>query len=173
MAETKPSVPAESKTPQPPESFRPFETLRRQIDRLFEDFSGEFARRPFGALADFGPFWGRSKGEVPVPIDVVEKDDAFEITAELPGLAEKDVDVSVANGAITIRGEKSEHREERKADFYMSERRYGSFVRSFRLPEGVDSDKIDAHFAKGVLTVTLPKTAQARSAARSIPIRPK
>ena len=96
-------------------------------------------------------------------VDVSEKDKEFEIMAELPGLDEKDVEVKLANGNLTIKGEKKEEKEEREKDYYLSERRYGSFVRSFPLPEGVNADKIEASFAKGVLTVKLPKTAEAQA----------
>jgi HSP20 family protein len=82
---------------------------------------------------------------------------------ELPGLDEKDVEVKLANGSLTVKGEKKEDKEEREKDYYFSERRYGSFVRSFPLPEGVNADKIEASFAKGVLTIKLPKTAEAQA----------
>ncbi|NJM83161.1 MAG: Hsp20/alpha crystallin family protein, partial [Tabrizicola sp.] len=103
-------------------------------------------------------------------IDVVEKDGNLEITAELPGLAEKDVEVKMVNNTLVIKGEKTDETEERKKDYYLSERRYGSFQRSFRLPEGTDADKIAARFDKGVLTVTLPVPASASAAERQIPV---
>ena len=84
---------------------------------------------------------------------------------------EKNVEVNVANGGITIKGEKKEETEEKKKDYYVSERRYGSFDRYFDLPEGVDADKIEANFKNGVLKVTLPKTAEAQKPAKKISIK--
>jgi len=100
-------------------------------------------------------------------MDLVEKEDAYEITAELPGLDDKNVEIKLSNRTLTIRGEKSEEKEDKQKDYYLSERRYGSFQRSFQLPDGVDADKIDAKFTKGVLTVKLPKTAEAKKAEKS------
>ncbi len=79
---------------------------------------------------------------------------------------EKDIEVNVANGALTIKGEKKEEKEEKQKDYYVSERRYGSFERYFELPDGVDAGKIEAAFKNGVLRVTLPKTAKRRSLPR-------
>ncbi|TIO80260.1 MAG: Hsp20/alpha crystallin family protein [Mesorhizobium sp.] len=104
-------------------------------------------------------------------MDLVEKANAYEITAELPGIDEKNIEIKLANNVLTIKGEKNEEKEEKEKDYYLSERRYGSFQRSFQLPEGVDADKIDASFAKGVLTVKLPKTAEARKAEKKITVK--
>ena len=95
-------------------------------------------------------------------VDVSETDKAYEITAELPGMDEKNVEVKVANGVLTIKGEKQDEKEEKKKDYHMRERSYGSFERSFQVPDGVDADKIEANFKKGVLTVILPKSAEAK-----------
>ena len=100
-----------------------------------------------------------------------ETDKAYEITAELPGIDEKNVEVSLADGGITIKGEKKEETEEKKKDYYVSERRYGSFDRYFTLPEGVDANKIEASFKNGVLKVTLPKTAEAQKPAKKIEVK--
>jgi HSP20 family protein len=104
-------------------------------------------------------------------VDVAETDTAYEITAELPGMDEKNIEVNVANGGITIKGEKKEETEEKKKDYYVSERRYGSFERYFTLPEAADADKIAATFKNGVLKVTLPKTAEAQKPAKKIEIK--
>ena len=106
-------------------------------------------------------------------MDVAEKDDEYEISAELPGLDEKEVEVKVANRTLTIKGEKKEEKEERQKDYYLSERRFGSFQRSFQLPEGIDAGRIEANFAKGVLTVKLPKTTEAKQAERKISVQAK
>ena len=104
-------------------------------------------------------------------MDLVEKATEYEITAELPGINEKNVEIKLSNHMLTIKGEKSEENEEKEKDYFLSERRYGSFQRSFQLPEGVEVDKIDATFAKGVLTVKVPKTADARKAEKKISVK--
>ena len=104
-------------------------------------------------------------------MDLVEKDGEYEITAELPGIDEKNVEIKLANQMLTIKGEKEDSKEEKRKDYYLSERRYGSFQRSFQVPEGVDVDKIEANFAKGVLTVKLPKTAAAKKAEKKITVK--
>ena len=137
-----------SKTPaRREEVWTPFDTLRREIDRLFDDFRPGgwpmFRRAPALDLA-----WPRMEGMRLAPAtDMVEKDGGYEITAELPGLEDKDVEVKVAGGAVTIRGQKSEQKEEQTKEYHLSERRYGSFQRSFRVPEDVDADGIEASFA--------------------------
>ena len=149
---------------------QPFPNLRREIDRLFEEFSPDFwpgsARRNWLASGTSG------KSAITVPaVDVAEKDDAFEITAELPGMEEKDIEVTLSNGGLLIRGEKNAEKEEKKKDYYLSERSYGSFERYFGLPDSVAPDKISASFRNGVLTVTLPKTAEARNGEKKIPVK--
>ena len=89
----------------------------------------------------------------------------------MPGLDEKDIEVKLANGGLTIKGEKAEEKEEKKRDYYLHERRFGSFERSFRVPQGVDQDKIEASFRKGVLTVMLSKTAKAQKAEKKIAVK--
>jgi HSP20 family protein len=155
-----------------PSPWRPFESLRREIDRVFDDFQWGSLRSPFGrSVFDVEPFWRGeiSWGKAPA-VDVVEKDKAYEITAELPGIDEKDVDVKFSDGVLSIKGEKTEEKEEKDKDRYVSERHYGSFQRAFRLPDGVDADKIAATFKNGVLTVTLPKTAEAVRSEKKISI---
>jgi len=152
------------------ETWRPFEALRKEVDRLFEDFGDDFWRRPFRPLAGLERGWAKKLASIP-PVDIAETEKAYEITAELPGIDQKNVEVNLANGGITIKGEKSEESEERKKDYYVSERRYGSFERYFDLPDGVDTDKIDATFKNGVLKVTMPKTAEAQKAAKKIEVK--
>lgn len=145
--------------------WHPLESFRRQFDRLFDEFP---SRR---SLADFQPF-DRLMSAAP-PVDFVEKDGGYEITAELPGLDEKNVDVKLSNGVLSISGEKKEEKEEKREGYYCSERRYGSFRRAFRVPEGVDSDKITADFEKGVLKIKLPKTAESKKEEKKIEIAAK
>jgi HSP20 family protein len=157
------------------EVWQPFQNLRQEIDRLFEDFGTGFWRFPTRrSLFEIEPFWRRAALAPSAPaVDVVEKDTAYEIAAELPGMDEKNIEVTVADDMLTIKGEKREEKEEKKKDYYLSERRFGSFERSFRLPEGVEPDKVEASFKKGVLMVTLPKTpeAQKKSKEKKIAIK--
>lgn len=153
--------------------WQPIESLRHEVDRLFEDFDRGFFRMPFRrSLFDVEPFFRReiSWGNVPA-VDIAEKDGAYEITAELPGLEPSNVEVKLSNGTLTIHGEKKAEKEEKKKDYYMSERRYGVFERCFHVPEGVDADKIAANFKNGVLTVTLPKTAEAQKSQKKIEVK--
>lgn len=149
-----------------------FENLRREIDRVFDSFNAGW-RFPFGRSAfNLEPFFSREASFAIAPaVDVVEKDKAYEITAELPGMDQKDIEVKLANGTLTIKGEKKEEKEEKDKGYYLSERRYGSFQRTFYVPEGVDADKIEASFNKGVLTLILPKTGEAQKAPKKIEVK--
>jgi HSP20 family protein len=156
-----------------PLQWPPFENIRREIDRIFDRFHLGTWDLPFGRRAfDLEVPWPRAAGIAIAPaVDVVEKDKEYEITAELPGLDEKNIELKLSNGVLTLKGEKKEEKEQRDKDYYMSERRYGSFLRSFQVPEGVDSAKIEASFSKGVLTVKLPKTAEAQKSEKTIAIK--
>jgi HSP20 family protein len=152
--------------------WRPFETLRTQVDRLFHDFESGFLRSPL--YRDVESFWRRDLAFPVTPaIDVVEKDSGFEITAELPGLEAKNIELSLSDDILTIKGEKNEEKEEKTKDRYVSERRYGSFRRSLQLPSSVDASKIDASFKSGVLSVALPKSVEAQKKQTVIPIAAK
>ncbi|HEX2537332.1 MAG TPA: Hsp20/alpha crystallin family protein [Pseudolabrys sp.] len=136
---------------------QPFVSLQREIDRLFEDFT-----RGFPSLA--GGAGGKGGSNMLMPsTDVTETDKEIEITAELPGLEEKDVQVNFADGVLTIRGEKKAEKEEKDKNYRLVERSYGSFERSIALPEGVKPEDVKATIAKGVLTVKVPKPAPAQS----------
>jgi HSP20 family protein len=126
---------------------------------MFEDFGRGFLDAP-------------TRGGTPVPaVDVAEHDTEYEITMELPGMLPEQVDVSVANGMLTIAGEKSSEEEKGGKDFHVSERRFGSFRRSFRLPDTVDGSAIEAGMSHGVLTVHLPKSAKAQEREQKIDIK--
>lgn len=157
----------------PLKSWHPIESLRREVDRLFDDFDGGLRMLPLRhSIFDTEPLWRRERDLATLPaVDVAETDKAYEITAELPGLEEKDVEVKLSNGGLMIKGEKHEEKEEKKKDYYLHERRYGAFERYFDVPQGVDTDKIEASFKKGVLTVTLPKTQEAQKAEKKIPVK--
>jgi HSP20 family protein len=136
--------------------------FRSEIENALDRFSngfGAFSWRPFGNIERL---WPRD-GFVPLAMDVTEDDKGFVLTAELPGIDEKNVSVTVKGDSLVIEGEKSQEKEEKSRDRYLSERSYGSFKRCFALPDDVDPDKIKAQFAKGVLAITLPKTATAQS----------
>jgi HSP20 family protein len=139
----------------------PLITLRNQINRLFEDFWSApwLARGGEG----FGGFWPQ--------VDVTETDKEVKVCAELPGVDAKDVDVSVENGTLIIRGEKKYEREENERGQYRMERSYGSFERSIALPAEVDEAKAKAEFKSGVLRLTLPKKAGAESRRKRIPVK--
>lgn len=175
MADTASKLPTKDqpKETTPANPWRTLENMRNEMERLFDDFRFDLGWSPFrGGRTE--PFWRRemSWGAVPA-VDIAEKDSAYEITAELPGMEEKDIEVKYAGGAITIKGEKTDEKEEKKKDYHLSERRYGSFQRSFSLPDGVDLDKVVANFKNGVLTITLPKSAEAQKNEKKIAINAK
>lgn len=155
------------------EAWQPFDALRREVEQLFDDFGRNFWRLPTRrSVFDIEPSRRREASwEVAPAVDVAESEKAYEIAAELPGMDEKNIEVKVANGNLTIKGEKQEEKEEKKKDYYLHERHFGSFERSFEMPEGVDADKIEANFKKGVLTVTLPKKAEAQKPAKKIEVK--
>ena len=134
----------------------PFFALQQEIDRLFEGFSRGFAGFP-------SSFAGFPSRELMPSMDLSETDKEIEITAELPGLEEKDIQLNVADNVLTVRGEKKNEREETKKDYHLVERSYGSFTRSVQLPDGVNADNIKAVMSKGVLKVTVPKPAPAQT----------
>lgn len=175
-AATKLAVPSEEKRVDRPgvsAEWRPVERLKREIDQLFADFGISAWRHPFaGSTFETEPFWQSelSLGRTP-PVDIVDRGQTYEITAELPGMDANNIDVKFADGALTIKGEKTEEKEEKKKDSYLSERRYGSFSRSFRVPDGVDADKIEANFKNGVLKLTLPKSTEAQKSEKKIAIK--
>jgi HSP20 family protein len=143
------------------EEANPFLALHREMNRLFDDAFRGFDLAPFG----FGRGFDRTIGWP--NIEVSDTDQEMKLTAELPGLEEKDVALELANGVLVIKGEKKTETEDK--DRLFSERYYGRFER--RIPvEGVDEDKISASFRNGVLTVTLPKTAQAQRQVKRIAI---
>ena len=141
-----------------------FLDLRHQMDELFDTMSrGWHLPAPF-------PFPSLGESGIAVKFDVSESDEGYEVTAELPGLDEKDVEVSISEGLVTIKGEKKVETEEKKKDTYISERSYGAFRRSFRLPQPISENKVEARFDKGVLRVTLPKAPEAKKKAKKIAI---
>ncbi|SCW87651.1 HSP20 family protein [Rhizobium mongolense subsp. loessense] len=164
MATKLPASTDKSVTPTTPR-WSPFESLRSEIDRVFNEFNpGFFDRTSFSRLPA-----AYTRG-VPA-IDFAETDNAYELTAELPGIEANELDVTLTNGILTIKGEKQESKEQTEKEYFLSERRYGSFERSLQLPDGVDADKIDASFANGILKVVLAKTPGAQQNGKKISIK--
>ena len=132
-----------------PRDISPFGALQREIDRLFDDFGRSWST--FGTPAALSP-----------TMDVSETDKEIEITVELPGLQEKDVQVNFADNVLTVKGEKKVEKEEKDKNYRVFERSYGAFSRSLNLPTGVNPDAIKADLANGVLKLTVPKPAPAQ-----------
>jgi HSP20 family protein len=130
---------------------------------MFERFEGGWPR---------WPTLFRRDGEITVPeLDVRENTSSITVEAELPGVDEKDVSVTLANGVLTIKGEKKQEKEEKAENYYMAERSFGSFERAIRLPDTVDEAKVEAKFDKGVLKITAAKKPEAVKAERKIEIK--
>lgn len=144
----------------------PFSTFRDEMDRLFDDFFAP-ARREGRA------FTGQPQAPTLLrpSIDVDETEQAYQVSAELPGLSEKDVELTLHDNALTISGEKRTEREDDKGGRRYAERSFGRFERTIPFPHEVDADRVDAVFRNGVLTVTLPKNEQARDKTRKIAVR--
>lgn len=160
----------------------PLLALREEVDHLFDNFFSGFELGPFG---DFGrtmrtdpfrrfedAFAGINPAHslMSIKADVRETDDVYRIEAEMPGVEEDGVDVSVSDGMLTISGEKKEEKKEDREDYHLTERHYGSVKRTFPVPETVDLSKAEASFKNGVLHVTLPKKALAKAKPKKIPI---
>ncbi len=139
-----------------------FTGLQREIDRVFSDFG-----RNLPSMPDFG------KG-MSMKVNVAETDAAVEVTAEIPGVEPKDIDVQLKDGVLSIKGEKKDEREEKdeKKNYHLVERSYGMFSRSFPVGNDIDAEKISATFDKGVLKVTLPKLPAAKDKVQKIEVKP-
>src|SRR4051794_10048200 len=143
------------------ESNDPFWQLQQQMNSVFDNFFG----RPSSTLWD-----GFNGASFAPQIDVSETEKEVRVTAELPGLEEKDVEVTLADQVLTVKGEKRAEQEEEKADYRHTERSYGYFSRSIALPPGVDPEQIKANFRNGLLKVVVPKKPEAQSSRRKIEI---
>ena len=143
------------------EWMNPIDSFRQEMDTLMENFFQGFGLRPLDMrIGGFTPH-----------VDVIDAGKTVKVSVELPGMDEKDIEVSLAGDALTIKGEKKEEKEEKGKDYYRSERSFGSFIRTVEIPEGIDSESAEASFKKGVLTVKLSKTKQAIEEARKIAIK--
>jgi len=150
----------------PAQRYRdPFAEMRAEMDRLFDRFlGGSFFGRPVPS--------GRAQPAATLApdIDIREDDKEIVLEAELPGIDEKDVEVVVRDGVLSLKGEKKSGRDEKKDTYHLIERSYGSFERSFELPDSADEENIKAEFNKGVLRVVIPKRPEAVKAEKKIPI---
>ena len=162
--------PHERAQPQVPDLWRSFRgDMDRMFDRMFERFGMPSLRRMFDM--DPGSRFSGPFGSSAPPIDISEDENCYKIMAELPGLDAKDVDVSMSGDMLVIKGEKRQEKEGTNQNYHFSERSYGAFHRAFDLPSSVDRDKISADFSKGVLTITLPKTADAQKQPKKIEVK--
>jgi HSP20 family protein len=149
----------------PYESFlREMDSLHKEMDRLFEDFW-----KGSGSLSLMTQPWHH--GSLNPHIDETEDEKAFHVKVELPGMDKDDVDVTLSNGVLTIRGEKKREDEEKGSNFYRKERSFGSFRRSLPVPIDVDEAKVEAKFEKGILYIELPKTEEAIKKIKHISIK--
>jgi HSP20 family protein len=131
--------------------FREVSRLRREMDRLWDDYFGSGRRGLQPLTGEFAP-----------PVDVKETAEQVVVKAEVPGMEAKDINISVSGEVLTIKGEKKSEREEKEENYHLVERSYGSFSRSLVLPAAVDLDKIEAKYDNGVLTVTCPKKEEVK-----------
>jgi HSP20 family protein len=169
------NTPVEVKRTSPAPASVPdvWRSFRGEMDQLFDRFFSPYSMPSLRRMFDLAPAWrpDTSFSFAAPAIDFGEDDKAYKITAELPGLEAKDLDVSIAGDTLLIKGEKRQETEQKEKNYHVSERAYGSFQRAFALPDGVARDKITADLSKGVLTLTLPKTAEAQKPARKIDVK--
>jgi len=151
-----------------------FQSMRQEMDRMFDRlWRGAFGVPAFRRMLEPEQALPAEQGfafTAPA-IDFCEDEKSFQLTAELPGLSDKDINVTVSGDMLTITGEKRDEREQKDKNYYWSERQFGSFRRALRLPAHVDRDKIDANFKNGVLSITLPKTAEAMQQHKKIEVK--
>jgi HSP20 family protein len=164
MVDFKSLVPWKNNRSQPPalreDYFDPLVAFRREMDRMFDHFFDGFPGRT-----------GNGPGAIAPAIDLDENDKEMVVSAELPGVTDKDIEVSLAGDVLTIKGEKKTEMEEKKGGSFYTERRYGSFARSLRLPFEVKDEQVVAKFKDGILTIRLPKPAEMQSQVRRIDVK--
>jgi len=128
--------------------FRELNTLQDRVNRLFQETGG---RQESLTTGNFVP-----------AVDIYEDEHSIKLKMEVPGVEQKDLDIQVENNTLTVKGERKLEKEEKEENFHRIERRYGSFFRSFGLPNSVDTDKVSADYQNGVLNIVLPKRAEAK-----------
>ncbi|GAB4235556.1 MAG: Hsp20/alpha crystallin family protein [Methyloligellaceae bacterium] len=169
MLDLKSLIPGEEKRNLPVErgaANDPFQAFRRDVDRLFDNFLAGVGGTPFPTLRN-GGVWGTALPS----LDVTESDDELVISAELPGMDEKDFEVALDGDVLTIRGEKKYEHEDKEGERRYVERSYGAFSRSVRLPFEPGDQDVNASYKKGVLTVRIPKPAEARNKVKHIEVK--
>ena len=137
----------------------PMATLQREMNHVFENF--------WNRVGQFEWPWGSDEAKS----DMVETDKAIEVSIELPGMEMKDIEVTVNDDMLTVKGEKRIERQEEKKGYYLSERSYGAIYRTIPLPPGVDGEKAQASFKNGVLTIKLPQTPEAQAKVKRIEVK--
>jgi len=154
-----------SQTPAPRDEYHdPFLAFRREVDRMFDDFFSGFGRRAVGS--PFGP-WSTATPSM----DLTDNEKEIVVTAEMPGLDEKDFEVTLVGDLLMINGEKKTEHEDRSGNAYYVERRFGSFSRSVRLPFEAGDQQVQANYDRGVLTVRVPKPPEAQRHVRRIELK--
>ena len=143
---------------------RMWDSLRSEVEGLFDRFGPVFGSREFRPLEYFWP--QKEAGFATFDVDVFKTETAYVITAEIPGIDEKNLDIEVGDDAVVIKGEKLQEGQKEEGDLYFSERSYGAFQRTFALPKDADRKNITAKYAHGVLTVTVPRLAVAQNVHR-------
>lgn len=152
---TKPDLPAKRE-----DFFDPFHSFRREVDRMFDRFFEGLPMRSGGTWQSLTP-----------AVDIDETDKAMVVTAELPGVNDKDVEVTLAGDVLTIKGKKKDEKTHNNGESTYVERRYGSFARSVRLPFELKDELVDAQFKDGVLTIRIPKPADMQRSVRRIEVK--
>ena len=147
------------------EDADPFRDFQRQMNHLFDDFFGDFP------LAERGRDPERAPAAFMPRVDVSETDMEVKVSAELPGMDEKDISVELQDDVLTLRGEKKSEQEEKGKNWFRREQSWGSFQRSIELPAGVDAGKAKAQFKKGVLVFTAPKRPEEQAQRKTVPIQ--
>ncbi len=159
-----PSIWRKGEMPAKREELFPLADIQQEINRVFDNFFKGFDLAPLDTFSDrFGKFYPS--------VDVKESDKEIIVTAELPGLEEKDFEVLMSDDTLTIKGEKKEEKEDKGKDYHRMERSFGCFSRGVPLPEGIDTSKVDAQFKNGVLKITLPRTEDAKSKIKKIAVK--
>jgi len=142
----------------------PFLALQQDMNSLFDEFTGRFNLAPFSDFGNFGTTFQPR-------LNVSEGDKDIKVSAELPGLTEQDIEITLSGDRLTISGEKKVEKEDKRDNYYRKECSYGSFQRVIALPCEIEENKIDAVFKNGVLNISLPKTAQACQEKKRIAVK--
>lgn len=170
-AESRKEAPSVAKLRPQDGQSSPLSKFRQEMDKLFDGFVQSFSgshRSP-----EIHPAWKIETifGNALPAVNFAEDDKTYSVTVELPGMDEKDIDISLVGRTLTIKGEKSEANEEKKKGYYLAERRFGSFERAFQLPEDADCDSISAKCDKGLLSLIMAKSAKALPPSKKIDIK--